>query len=170
MYESTIFTAAFSLLFFGLLRIGEITVSRLSDVSMIIQNTDVTFIPSAREVNIIIMYSKTVQYSKYFQICIEKADKATICPVLSLIAFLRIRPQFSGLLFCHLNKMPVTRTLFVSILHSALRYLGYESSIYNSHSCRIGYATHLAIKSFSDDVIKANGRWTSNSFERYIRI
>ena len=46
MYESTIFTAAFSLLFFGLLRIGEVTVSRLSDVSKIIQNTDVTFTPS----------------------------------------------------------------------------------------------------------------------------
>lgn len=158
MYESTMFTAAFSLSFFGLLRVGEVTVSRLSDVSKIIQITDVTFSPSAREVKIRIRYSKTDQYGKSFQICIEKADNAIICPILSLIAFIRIRPQCGGPLFCHLNKMPVTRTQFVSTLHSALRYLGYESSKYNSHSFIIGYATHLAIKGFSDDVIKEKGR------------
>jgi hypothetical protein len=156
MYESTVYTA-FSLLFFGLLRVGEVTVSRLSDVRKIIQNTDVTFTPSAREVKIRIRYSKTNQSGKSFQICIEKADIATICPVLSLIAFLRIIPQFSGPLLCHLNKMPVTRTQFVSTLHSALRYLRYESSIYNSHSFRIGYGTHLTIMGFSDDVIRAKG-------------
>ena len=94
-----LFTAAFSLSFFGLLRVGEVTVCRLSDVSKIIQNTDVTFTPFTREVKIRIKYSKTDQYGKSFQICIEKADNATICPVLSLIAFLRIRPQFSGPFF-----------------------------------------------------------------------
>ena len=60
MYESTVYTA-FSLLFFGLLRVCEVTVSRLSDVRKIIQNTDVTFTPSAREVKIRIRYSKTNQ-------------------------------------------------------------------------------------------------------------
>jgi hypothetical protein len=50
MYESTMFTAAFSLSYFGLLRVGEVTVFRLSDVSKIIQNTDATFTPSAGEV------------------------------------------------------------------------------------------------------------------------
>ena len=43
-------------------------------------------------------------------------------------------------------------------MHSALRYLGYESSLYNSQCIRIGYGTHLAIRGFSDDVIKAKGR------------
>jgi hypothetical protein len=170
MYESTMFTAAFSLSYFGLLQVGEVTVFRLSDVSKITQNTDDTFTPSAGEVNIRIRYSKTDQYGTSVQISIEKADNAIICPVLSLIAFLRIRPQFSGPLFCHLNKMPVIRTQFVSTLYSALRYLGCESSIYNSHSFRICYGTRLVIKGFSDDVIKAKGRWTSNSFKRYIRI
>ena len=116
IYESTMFTAAFSLSFFGLLRVGEVTFSRLSNVSKIIQNTDVTFTPSAREVQIRIRYPKSDQYGKYVPICIEEADKATICPVLSLIAILRIRTQFSGLLFCHLNQMSVTRTQFVSTL------------------------------------------------------
>ena len=90
---------------------------------MSVQNTDVTLTPSAREVKTRIRFSKTDQYGKSFQICIEKGDNATICPVLSLIVFLRIRSQFNGPLFCHLNKMSVTSIQFVSTLHSALRYL-----------------------------------------------
>ena len=87
------------------------------------QNTDVTLTSSAWEVKIRIRFSKTDQYGKSFQICIEKADNATLCPVLSLIVFLRIRSQFNGPRFCHLNKMSVTSIQFVSTLHSALQYL-----------------------------------------------
>jgi hypothetical protein len=55
--------------------VGEVTFSRLSNVSKIIQNTDDTFTPSAREVQIRIRYPKSDQYGKYVPICINISEK-----------------------------------------------------------------------------------------------
>jgi hypothetical protein len=41
---------------------------------------------------------------------------------------------------------------------------------YNTHSFRIGSATHLSMNGFTEEDIKTKGRWKSASFQRYIHI
>jgi hypothetical protein len=48
--------------------------------------------------------------------------------------------------------------------------LGYNENDYNTHSFRIGAATHAAKMGKSDDEIMTMGRWKSDSYKRYIRI
>jgi hypothetical protein len=46
----------------------------------------------------------------------------------------------------------------VSILHRALKFLGYCTTNINTHSFRIGAATYLALKGESGETIKQKGR------------
>ena len=48
--------------------------------------------------------------------------------------------------------------------------MGYNENDYNTHSFRIGAATHAAKMGKSDDEIMTMGRWKSDSYKRYIRI
>jgi hypothetical protein len=54
---------------------------------------------------------------------------------------LKMRTKINGPLFIHLNYRVVTRFHICSILKSALRFAGYHSGQYNTHSFRIGAAT-----------------------------
>ena len=82
----------------------------------------------------------------------------SICPISTLQSYLIIRPAFTGPLFCHYNKKPITRTQFVSVLHKALHFMGYPKNSFNSHSFRIGGATNLFINGTSEELIKQKGR------------
>ena len=168
-YESMLFTAAFSLAFFGLLRVGEITVSSMMDKYKVIQNTDVYFSQTPLELQLTIRYSKTEQSGNSCVLRIGEENNLFVCPLHTLKSYLAIRPQFNGPLFCHFNKMPITRNQFVTMLHASLRFLGISCSKYNTHSFRIGGATHLFMSGASEATIKIKGRWSSDSFKRYIR-
>ena len=81
-----------------------------------------------------------------------------------------VRPSINGSFFCHFNHEKVTRYQVTVILKSALRFLGYNENDYNTHSFRIGAATHAAKMGKSDDEIITMGWWKSDSYKRYIRI
>ena len=83
-------------------------------------------------------------------------------------SYLKVSPYTEGSLFCHLNCTCLTRYQFVSIIHGALKFLGYCTANTNTHSFRIAAATYLALKGESDETIKQKGRWPSNSYQRYI--
>lgn len=171
-YEASMFWAAFSLSFFGLLRIGELTIlSSTSDSSKIIQNTDVEFINTSnnRHILLTLRFSKTDQFGISSVIRVEEEENLPACPVSTLKAFLDIRPKFHGPLFCYYNKKHVTRIQFVKVLHDCLKYLGYKTEVFNTHSFRIGGAAHLFQKGANEAVIKNRGSWSSNSYNRYIR-
>jgi hypothetical protein len=63
----------------------------------------------------------------------------------------------------------LTRTQFLSALQSSLQFLGYNTHRINTHSFRIGAATYYAMLGLNEDEIKKKGRWSSNSYQRYIR-
>jgi hypothetical protein len=48
--------------------------------------------------------------------------------------------------------------------------LGYNENDYNTHSFRIGAATHASKMGKCDDEIMTMDRWKSDSYKRYIRI
>jgi hypothetical protein len=55
----------------------------------------------------------------------------------------------------------VTRYQVTVILKSALRFLGYNENDYNTHSFRIGAATHASKMGKCDDEIMTMDRWKS---------
>jgi hypothetical protein len=48
--------------------------------------------------------------------------------------------------------------------------LGLDPACFGAHSLRIGGATQLAAADFTDTQIQAAGRWSSDCFQRYVRL
>ena len=71
--------------------------------------------------------------------------------------YLSVRPSINGSFFCHFNHEKATRYQVTVILKLALRTLGYNENDYNTHSFRIGSATHAAKMGKSDDEIITMG-------------
>eukprot|EP00808_Paulinella_micropora_P031199 g58411.t1 len=61
-------------------------------------------------------------------------------------------------------------TWLQKVLRSLVRAVGLDPSLYSSHSLRIGGATSLAMACVSADEIKLIGRWSSVSYQLYVRL
>jgi hypothetical protein len=58
--------------------------------------------------------------------------------------------------------------MWTSLKH-ILQCIGYNADVYNGHSFRIGAATTAASVHMEDHLIKVLGRWSSDTYCRYIR-
>jgi len=169
-FELKLFKATYTLAFWGLFRIGELTVSsskgRLATHTLL--NTDVYFKSDTEELVINLRSSKTDQFNKGSTIVIPKASDIS-CAVISMREYLQIRPRVDGPLFCHFNGEPLTRYQFSAILIKTLNLAGVGGGNYKAHSFRIGAATALSMAGYSDDKVKEVGRWKSTAFKSYVR-
>lgn len=167
-YEQALFTAAFALAFFGLLRISEFTSPTSKQASpKALQLLDVTLNPAFMKV--LIRWSKTDQRGMSVPLHIP-CHAASYCPVRSMQNYLHQRPRSEGTqLFIHSNLRPLTRFQFNAVLKRSLHFADIPSHI-RSHSFRIGGATYLSQQGLSDTKIMAMGRWKSGVFSRYIRL
>ena len=168
VYECTLFRSMFSLAFFAFLRIGEITINR--NTQHVINNDDVNVSHHSQSAYITIPFSKTDQKGLSTTLTVESFNQVDICPVRLLLNFISIRHQNNGPLFCHFNKTGVTRYQFSSVLCKTMKFIDCNPNEYNTHSFRIGAATHFAMNGHTDEDIMTLGRWKSASFKRYIRI
>lgn len=172
LYESKLFSAAFSLAFHGFLRVGEITATSADLTSRVLSLDDVKISSDKSHLRITIRSSKTDQRGQGVTLQIAATHDA-ICPVQALLEYLHVRPvdiKRPGPLFCHINGQPLTRYQFSAVLKKALAALGGDYSRYQSHSFRIGAATAAAAMGVSVDDIKRAGRWSSDAFKTYIRL
>ena len=103
------------------------------------------------------------------QLYLTKQQDTSICPVTALIEYFHLRGSRPGPLFCFPDLKPVPRQFFIKHLKINLSYCGLDTSLYQSHSFRIGGASFFASLGFSDEQIRLLGRWKSNSFRIYIR-
>ena len=168
VYESLLFRSAFSLAFFALLRVGEITVNTAT--RHVISRTDINFSQNLQSLHVTIPFSKTDQRGLSTTLVLNPFYQELVCPVRLLLKYLSVRHRDSGPLFCHCNKNGITRYQFSKILQKALSFIGCSSENYNTHSFRIGAATYFSMLGQSDEEIMLKGRWKSSSFKRYIRI
>lgn len=173
-YEAALFSSAFSLAFFALLRIGEIA----SDTNNrpgthVIRFLDIMFKVSDcghEELHLTLKSSKTDQRLKSATLIIRRQVDKLICPIESLKRYLSIRGNFpNGNLFIHFDGSNLTRYQFSYILQKSLNFCE-EKGLYKPHSFRIGGATEAKRLGFDDDTIMQWGRWSSNAYEKYIRL
>jgi hypothetical protein len=159
--------------FFGFLRTAEFTVPSveqydsgahlsLSDVSV-----DNHAMPSIFKIRI--KQSKTDPFRQGVDIYLGKTS-AEICPVSALSSYLQERGPYPGPLFIHQDRTPLSRSQLVGMLKLCLQKAGYDDSLYNGHSFRIGAATTAAAKGLEDSLIQTLGRWRSSAYLRYVKI
>ena len=171
-YEALLFSTAFSVAFFGFLRVGEMVAdSKTSDTSRIILISDVAILSG--NISITLRFSKTDQLGKSVTLVFYPCEQKQICPVSLIKRYMQVRPKIQGPLFCHYSGEPLTRYQFATILQKAIRFSGFDTlSTIKCHSFRIGAATLASSQNVSDALIKEMGRWSeqSSSYKRYIRL
>lgn len=168
LYESKMFSAAFTLAFHGFLRVGEITLHR-NNCDRVLSVHDIKIEQMDKLLKVHIRYSKTDQSGQGTVIKIIGSGDA-ICPFKCMTEYLACRPRcFDGQLFKHFNGQALTRYQFSAVLKKALSFIGIEYSNYKSHSFRIGAATCAAERGVSVAEIQKAGRWKSNAVYSYIR-
>ncbi len=97
------------------------------------------------------------------------ATNSPLCPVQAIVGYLAVRNPTPGPLFIFSAGCPLTRSLLVAHLQSALRQAGIEPSPYTVHSFRIGAATTAARYGMEDSLIQTLGHWKSTAYLAYIR-
>lgn len=147
-YEASLFAAAFSLSFFGLLRVGELTEhNNKSYNKKVLKLQDILLQPS--QLCLVIRWSKTDQTGKSVTLSIPSSG-GIHCPVMLMRHYLQARPVCSNdHLFIHFNTKSLTRYQFSTILRKALKFLDVPGHL-RSHSFRIGGATQLALAGVPD--------------------
>ncbi|KAJ8316547.1 hypothetical protein KUTeg_005904 [Tegillarca granosa] len=168
-FEIVLFSAIFSLAFFGVFRIGELVVSSINRHGHALQSNNIHFLEQINSLEIFIPHSKTDQSGKGSVLLIP-ATYLPICAVKAVKSFMNIRPQYFGTFFCHLSGQPVSRYQFNCVLRKCLNFAQIDSKLYKSHSFRIGAATTCSILGVDENKIAELGRWKSNSYKSYIRI
>ncbi|KAJ8307959.1 hypothetical protein KUTeg_014489 [Tegillarca granosa] len=168
-YEAKLFHAAFTLAFFGFLRVGEIALSNCkSNSSTVLSISDISIQNSMLKVKI--RFSKTDQFGKTTTLYIDSVPSSVVCPVNAMKAYLSVRPAASNILFCHSDCKPLTQYQFSSVLKKCLKFLNLPTQQFKSHSFRIGAASLASMKNIPPNVIQSWGRWKSDAYRGYIHI
>jgi hypothetical protein len=96
-----------------------------------------------------------------------------ICPFSVIKKYLAVRrcreAPFSDPLFIKEDGCALDREFFITSLKHILEICGFNSNIYNGHSFSIGASTSAGSVNIQEHLIKILGRWSSDSYCRYIR-
>ncbi|XP_053388406.1 uncharacterized protein LOC128551535 [Mercenaria mercenaria] len=172
LFMKVMLKAMYLLAFHACLRIGEFTSNK--GAPAIISYSDLTFkdfqngLPTLMEVRI-----SNFKHSKGRSVVIAitaKKENKLFCPVSNMWHYVSLRGPVDGPLFTFLDREPVTRSFFSTMLGRCLIFCGYDNKVYKGHSFRIGAASAAASLGKSESFIQEMGRWKSTAFKKYIRI
>lgn len=171
-YLSKLLRAAFSMAYFGLMRVSELTSGPHQ-----LRAIDVKHAKAKRKIVLYLRSSKTHTTNDFPQkIEIHEVPQmGSDCPVKCILDFIQERGS-SNLdeaepFFLLKEKLPFTAAQFRCNLKSILRELGIDDQLYDTHSYRSGRCTDLQELGFSIDRICEIGRWSpkSTTVLKYIR-
>ena len=91
-----------------------------------------------------------------------------LCAVNSVMSYLTHRGNVPGPLFLFQNGQPLSRSYLTDWLRQILASANIPGN-FSSHSFRIGAATVAARNGVPDHLIQALGRWSSSTYQLYIR-
>ena len=134
--------------------------------------SDVQFLPSGAI--LLVRWSKTIQFrQRILQIPLPHISKSPFCPSSALLICMRMVTVTSAHypLFCYPSPSgpkPITHAVFTSYLRQCLKKLGIDPSLYSGHSLRRGGASYALQCGLPADLIKLQGDWSSNAYERYL--
>ncbi len=169
-FDEAMVWAACCTAFSGFLRAAEFTVSgsysSQHHLSLASLSVDKSPLPDAAYLHL--AFSKVDQFGKGCEVVLARSDNA-ICPVSALMAYVRMRGPNGGPLFQFQDGTPLSRSRLNSRVRQALTSAGWKGH-FTMHSFRIGAATTAAALGFPETLIKALGRWSSETYKVYIKL
>ena len=165
-HDARMLWAACTSAFFGLLRSSEYTcpsTSTVSPASLTIHH--LTIRQDYSRISLYLPISKNDQFGKGVLVHMFPLQ-SPLCPVSALIHYLTLRQRVHGPLFRFENGQFLTRQHIVDIIRATFPH----QPDLNTHSFRVGGASALSDAGVPDQIIQIMGRWSSDSFLRYIHI
>ena len=171
-FENILIWAACCIGFFGFLRCGEFLVPDgvTFDPMVHLSIADVSLSKTGSQETILlnIKVSKTDQFRQGSTVALGSTG-SDLCPVAALFDYLSLRGSSEGPLFQLEDKSPLRRRTFSVKVQQALSAAGFDGSMFNSHSFRIGAATTASAVGVPETTIKQLGRWRSSAYQSYIQ-
>ena len=174
-YLETLYKALFSLAYYGLMRVGELTEAKACHT---LKACDVHMGINKNKILLILYSLKTHgQESEPQQIKISEVKQSVtrknfFCPFSIVRSFINLRGGYNSQqeqFFVFNDQSNVNSNHFRKTLKLTLRRLNLDDTLYNTHSLRIGRTTDLFKAGYSIEQIKHIGRWRSNAVYKYIR-
>ena len=100
-------------------------------------------------------------------------SREDICPVQAFQKWCAMKPPIERgqPAFRWVNGAPLTSRRLNQVLKDRLSgYLEGANRFYTTHSFRGGAASMMGLLGYTDEEIKAMGKWTSSAFERYVKL
>ena len=163
-YERCLFMSMCCTAFYAFLRCSEYTVS---PHCLLFENIHME--PDGTSMTVKFVSYKHMKGNQPFLLRIEKKPE-NFCPVALMAEYLKVREKKEGPLFTLPGKYGVSRSFFTSRLKGYLKACKLDIASYKAHSFRIGAATHALLQGKSDSQIEILGRWSSNSYKKYLRV
>ena len=175
-YNDTMLWAAMTLAHYGLLRSAEFTINTSYDHKVHISLADVSFHNAddgTGYLKIYIKRSKTDKRNQGFYLHIG-CSTTTVCAYCAMVKYYNmsnttINNTPTRALFVFNNGVCLSRSLFINQVKLYIALVGLDPRDHSGHSFRIGGATTAAAAGLSDWEIQILGRWSSNTYQRYIR-
>ncbi|KAL3873589.1 hypothetical protein ACJMK2_036686 [Sinanodonta woodiana] len=175
-YTKLLLQTACALAFYGFLRCGEFTIcgTQFSTATNLCMS-DIIFHMDKRLFVLHLKASKTDVFRRGVNVSINAMNRdVLVCPYRVMKNFHHIRTLAGARacdpLFLMDNGRALSRTFFITTVKAVLSRLGYDSQCYNGHSFRMGAATSAAKAGIPDHLIQTLGRWSSNTYCRYINV
>ena len=163
--------------FFGLLRVGNVTVPTQSnwDSNKILTRSDIAFTPAGCV--LAIKHSKTNQYrERVFLAVLLHLASDPCCPTLVLLSLLNQAgnpPAICTSTICYLKPDGCIRAMTPAVARERLNQLfkdmGLIASDYGSHSLRRSGTSHLLMLNVPVETIKVLGDWKSDCVFKYLK-
>ncbi len=93
---------------------------------------------------------------------------SSVCPVLNLRKFVKLRGRQPGPLFCSPIGKPISYKNFSKVLARVVNRSSLSGK-FAPHSFRIGAATYVATLGYPDHLIQKLGRWKCMGWISYVR-
>ena len=156
--EQRMLWAAFSIAFYGFLRVSEYTNLRWGDVSH-----------CGDHISITLHQSKTDPFRRGCNIRLFRTNSST-CPCHAFERYSSLHSSASSCTpFLQAGRFdPLSCAAVTRALRQLLQQAGIDSLKYSSHSFRIGAATTAAAAGLPVWLIKNLGRWSSDAYLNYI--
>ena len=175
-YLCIMYQALFILGYYGLMRVGELTLSPHT-----VQANNVHVAYNKEQIKIVLYSFKTHDRSNLPQEILISSTKRGIgkniqrhfCPFKVLRKYMHCRGGYvepAEPFFIFYDRSPVTAAQARKVLRTALDNMGLNSSLYDMHSFRIRRAYDMIKFHYSVEEVKRVGQWKSSSVYRYIHM
>ena len=176
-YLEKMYSALFMTTYFGLFRIGEVTLGPHG-----MKAKDINIATNKRKLMIVLHSSKTHSQGNHPQVIKVSAENSTqvhisqrlhhTCPFATLREFITVHKGFDKIneqFFVFRDGSPVTPSHMQDMLKLLLIKTGFNDSVYTVHGIRGGRAYDLLCLGVSVETIKKLGHWKFNVVFTYLQ-